>query len=66
MNMRDNFNRRLPLLQPIGVRPIDVLEASFYRTATDAQWDAEMSAKYGDDWQDEPTQRDLELEQSNG
>jgi hypothetical protein len=60
----DQYGRRLPLLQPIGVRPIDVLEASHYRST--AAWNAALAAKYGDDWQDEPTTRDLELEQSNG
>jgi hypothetical protein len=57
----DNFNRRLPALPPIGVRPIDVLEAAFIRSCTTAEWEAALAAKYGDDWQDEPTQRDIQL-----
>lgn len=59
----DQYGRRLPLLQPIGVRPIDVLEASIYRSST-AEWNAALAAKYGYDW--DATDRDIELEQSNG
>lgn len=57
----DQYGRRLPALPLINVRPIDVLEASFYRTATPAQWNAALAAKYGDDWQDETTTRDPAL-----
>jgi hypothetical protein len=38
-----------------------VLEAAFIRSCTTAEWEAALAAKYGDDWQDEPTQRDIQL-----
>jgi len=48
-------------VRTISVWPIDVMDADFVRTATDEQWEAAMCAKYGDNWQDEPTERDLAL-----
>lgn len=45
----------------ISVWPIEVMDADFIRNATEAEWEAAMCAKYGDDWQDEPTERDLLL-----
>ena len=47
--------------RPISIWPIEVMPADFVRTATDAEWNAAMAAKYGDDWQDEPTARDIQL-----
>lgn len=61
MTFRDNFNRPLPALKRISIWPIEVMDADFIRTATNAEWEAAMCAKYGDDWQDEPTDADLAL-----
>lgn len=47
MNMRDNFNRRLPALKPIRVRPIEPTDPALYRTLSAAEWDALMDAKHG-------------------
>ena len=46
----------LPL---ITERPIDVLDLTAFHTT--AEWEAALAAKYGDDWRDEPTDRDLAL-----
>jgi hypothetical protein len=49
----------LPL---ITERPIDVLDLSNIHST--AELNAVLAAKYGEDWRDEPTPRDLELEAS--
>ena len=38
----------IPLITVLSVEPIS---PHFFLTATDAEWDAEMRARYGDDWE---------------
>ena len=35
----------------ITVLPVEPISPHFFLTATDAEWDAEMRARYGDDWE---------------
>ena len=35
----------------ITVLPVEPISPHFYLTATDAEWDAEMRARYGNDWE---------------
>lgn len=45
------FNRVLESVQPITAWPMQPIDVEFYLTASEEAWNAEMTRRYGDDWE---------------
>jgi hypothetical protein len=45
------FTRVLESIDPITVYPVEPISAEFWLNASDEAWDAEMRARYGDEWE---------------